>query len=139
MLRIRSPPLAAEPSSVSAAVLAVSTAMCTRGEIIATPEVRCNIPQRCGRPRRSHRQPVEMSCVSSRAGAGRGLRSGCVRTLRGGRGVGSDGEAEGSSREERWRCGEGGEEGGRKRGRCQKKMSAEGNERSYFYVLQTGF
>lgn len=131
MLRIRSTLLATEPSSVSTAVLAVSTAMCTHGEIIATPEVRCNIPQLCGRPCRNHRQPVEMSSVSSRAGAGRGLRSGCVRTLRGGRGVGSDGEAEGSSREERRRCAE----GGGKRCRCQKKMSAEGNEMSSFYVL----
>lgn len=106
--------MATEPSSVSTAVLAVSTAMCTHGEIIATPEVRCNIPQLRGRPCRNHRQPVEMSSVSSRAGAGTGLRSGCVRTLRGGRGVGSDGEAEGSSREERRRCAEGGEEDGRR-------------------------
>lgn len=129
MLRIRSTLLAAEPSSVSTAVLAVSTAMCTHGEIMATPEVRCNIPQLCGRPCRNHRQPVEMSPVSSGAGAGRGLGSGCARTLGGGRGVGSDGEAEGSSREE----GGGGEEGGR--GRCLKKMSAEGKEISYFCVL----
>lgn len=57
MLGIRSALLATEPSSVSTAVLAVSAAMCTRGEIIATPKVRRNIPQLCGRPCRNHRQP----------------------------------------------------------------------------------
>lgn len=74
-----------------------------------------------------------MNSVSSRAGAGGGFRSGCVRTLGGGRGVGSDGEAEGNSREERRCCTEGGrggtrEEGGRdadakRKRKCpQKKM-----------------
>lgn len=126
MLRIKSALLATGPSSVSAAVLAVSAEMCTRGEIIASPEVQRDVPQLCGCGRGDHRQPSGnefclQSCRCWRSPAeafgvaARGL-SGEVR------GVGSDGEAEGSGRGESRRCTEGGEEDTQMP--KEKKMSA---------------
>lgn len=78
---------------------------------------------------------VEMNSVSSRAGAGGGFRSGCVRTLGGGRGVGSDGEAEGSSREERRCCTEGGEEHGRREEETQMPKEKENVRRGKWNEL----